>query len=210
MVHKVAIEPDAGGAVAALVRAEGSATAPWLAALLIARGGRDGTDAVHALCMLYGGHPDPIEAASARSDDAELRCWLADAAGAFTAERHHLAAVVASTGPLPSTPNQAQSEAALAHQRHALETLARSDRAGCAIGAAVALVLDWHAVRPLIDGLGARAGVASGTNALPVDEPVGALDPAVERARLFGARQLLAQQRSLWLLLEARAAARGR
>lgn len=207
MNHKVAFEPNAGDAVASLVAAEGSATAPWLAALLTSRESRDGTDALHALCMLYGGHPDPIEAASARSDDAALRRWLVDASDAFTAERHYLAAVVAAGGPSPSTPNQAQSEAALAHQRHALETLARSDRAGCAIGAAVALVLDWHAVRPLVDKVGKRLSVAPAINRLPHDGPDVANDPA-DRARLFGARQLLAQQRSLWLLLEARAAAR--
>jgi hypothetical protein len=206
MVHKVAIEPDDGDAIAALVRAEGSLAAPWLATLLGRRDGRDLTDAIHALCLLYGGHPDPIAVASARGDDPDLRRWLTDASDAFTGERRHLAAVVAAGGPIPSTPNQAQTETALAHQRHALDTLARSDRAGCAIGAAVALVLDWHAVRPLIDKLGARVGVGPGVGTLPAAGPPS--DPATERARLFGARQLLAQQRSLWLLLEARAAAR--
>ena len=204
MVHNVALQPNADGSVAALVGTEGSATAPWLAALLAKRDARNGSDAVHALCMLYGGHPDPIEAATARSDDAALRRWLDDAAAAFTAERRYLAAVVAAAGPLPSTPGQAQSEAALAQQRHALETLARSDRAGCAIGAAVALVLDWHAVRPLIEQVGTHAGVALTLTHLPIDAPAAAED----RARLFGVRQLLAQQRSLWVLLEARAAAR--
>lgn len=206
MVHKVLIEPDAGDALAALVRDEGSAAAPWLATLLHTRDGRDLTDAIHALCILYGGHPDPIAVASARGNNPELRHWLAKASETFTAERHHLAAVVAAAGPIPSTLNQAQTETALAHQRHALETLARSDRAGCAVGAAVALVLDWHAVRALIDKLGAHVGVEPGANALPVAGPP--TDPATERARLFGARQFLNQQRQLWSLLEARAAAR--
>ncbi|WP_375287135.1 hypothetical protein [Sphingomonas sp.] len=41
----------------------------------------------------------------------------------------------------------------------------------------------------------------------PVPPPFDLLD---DRARLFGARQLLTQQRQLWSLLEARAAARDR
>ena len=210
MVQNVAPVPNADGPVAALVRSEGSATAPWVATLVARVDGRDLTDAAHALCILYGGHPDPIGLATARSDDRALRRWLADAADAFTAERQVLAAVVAAAGPLPSTPNQAQSEAALAHQRHALETLARSDRAGCAIGAAVALVLDWGAVRQVVARVAVRVGIELAPSRLPTDEPPDGPDPALERARLFGARQLLAQQRGLWQLLEARAAARGR
>ena len=204
----VASAPNVDGAVAALVRSEGSAAEPWLATLLTSIESRDLTDSVHALCILYCGHPDPIAAASARSDDRELRRWLADAADAFTTERHALAAVVAAAGPLPSTPNQAQSEATLAHQRHALDTLARSDRAGCAIGSAVALVLDWRSVRRLVNRVASRAGVDLAPSQLPIEEPPAIFDPALERARLFGARQLLTQQRGLWQLLEARAAAR--
>lgn len=208
MVLSVAAVPNVDGAIAALVRSEGSAAEPWPAALLASVDPRDLTDTVHALCILYGGHPDPIAAATARSDDRALRRWLADAADAFTTERQALAAVVAAAGPLPSTPNQAQSEATLAHQRHALETLARSDRAGCAIGAAVALVLDWRAVRRVVNRVAARAGVDLAPLRLPGEEPPAVVDPLLERARLFGARQLLTQQRGLWQLLEARAAAR--
>lgn len=210
MVQHLASLPPPGAGIAALVEADGSASAPWLARLLVSGGTRDTTDAIHAFCALYGGHPDPIEAAAARSDDAQLSRWLADASDAFTAERHYLASVVSAAGPSPSTPNQAQSEAALAQQRHALETLARSDRAGCAIGAAVALVLDWHAIRPLLDRIGARAGITPIDLRLPDEEPSPSSVPNVERARLFGARQLISQQRGLWALLEARAGARGR
>lgn len=204
----VAPAPSLDGAVAALVRSEGSAAEPWLSTLLGSTEPRNLTDAVHALCILYGGHPDPIAAAVPRSDDRELGRWLAEAADAFTSERHALAAVVAAAGPLPSTPRQAQSEATLAHQRHALDTLARSDRAGCAIGAAVALVLDWRAVRQVIDRVASRAGVDLAVSRLPMVEPPSPADPTLERPRLFGARQLLTQQRGLWQLLEARAAAR--
>lgn len=210
MVHNAELQPNGDAGVAALVRAQGSASAPWLRALLAGGDPRGTGDAIHGLCLLYGRHPDPITLASARAGDGELARWLTAAARAFAVERRYLAALVAAGGPLPSTPNQAQSEAALAQQRHALETLARSDRAGCAIGAAIALVLDWRGVRALLDHVAARGGVAVPEGRLPTDEPPGGDDVTVERARLFGARQLLAQQRSLWVLLEARAVARGR
>lgn len=197
---------DAG--VADLVRAEGSASAPWAVALPDARDLRDVADAMHGLCQMYGAHPSPVDLAIHRSDDRTLSDWLARAADAFHAERTYLTRIVAAAGPLPSTPGQAQSEAAIAAQRHALDVLARSDRAGCAIGAAVALVLDWSAVRPIVDSAATRLGIAPPAFALPRHEPLFAPDPRLDRARIFGARQLLTQQRGLWTLLEARAAAR--
>lgn len=193
-------------ALDALVRAEGSAAAPWMAALLENGDPRDLADAAHGLCKLYGSHPTCIDTAEQRVADPSLGPWLRHAAEGFTAERNYLAAVVAAAGPTPSTPGQAQSEAALVGQRHALEVLASSDRIGCAIGAAYALVADWQAVRPLLDRLAARAGIAVPIPDLPGDAPFDLLD---DRARLFGARQLLTQQRQLWSLLEARSAARG-
>lgn len=192
-------------ALDALVRSEGSAGAPWIAHLLGACDPRDLADAAHGLCKLYGSHPTCIDTAASRVADPVLTPWLRHAAEGFTAERNFLALVVAAAGPTPSTPGQAQSEAALVGQRHALEVLACSDRVGCAIGAAVALVLDWRAVRPLLERLATRAGITPPPAQLPTAGPPELLD---DRARLFGARQLLTQQRQLWTLLEARAAAR--
>lgn len=189
----------------AVVREEGSAASGWFGALLNGCNVRDLSDAAHGLCTLYGSHPTCIDVAALRVNDDVLAPWLRHAAEGFAAERNYLAKVVASSGPRPSTPGQAQSEAALAGQRHALEALASSDRVGCAIGAAFALVLDWHMVRPLLDGLYQRGGGIPAPLDLPRTAPEGLL---ADRARLFGARQLLTQQRQLWSLLEARAAAR--
>lgn len=188
-----------------LVRAEGTAGAAWASSLIDHGTIRDLGDAAHGLCMLYGGHPTCIDAAALRCADEALVPWLRAAAAAFAGERAYLASVVAAAGPIPSTPRQAHSESALRGQRHALETLAASDRIGCAIGAAVALVLDWHEVRRLLDRLAARTGVAPAAIDLPDAPPPDLLG---DRARLFGAKQLLTQQRQLWSLLEARAAAR--
>ncbi len=172
-------------ALDALVRSEGSAGEAWIAHLLDACDPRDLSDAAHGLCKLYGSHPTCIDTAALRVVDPLLTPLLRHAAEGFTAERNYLAAVVAAAGPTPSTPGQAQSEAALVGQRHALEALASSDRIGCAIGAAFALVVDWHAVRPILDLLAGRAGITVPSPDLPGSPPLrppGRPRPPVRRA----------------------------
>lgn len=203
------------GAVAALVAADGTAAQPhWRSLLAPAAPMRDVADALHIICMLHGRHPGVHDHALAHGQPAGVVPWLEEAAAAFAAERERIAALVSAAGPLPSTPGQAESEAAVSGQRHALDTLVRSDRVGCAIGASVALVLDWLAIRDLLDTAAERLGLPLQPDALPdAIATATALDsvasgPGAERAALFGAQQLLAQQRGLWDLLEARASAR--
>lgn len=177
---------------------------------------RDLSDAAHCLCMLHGRHPGVVEQAHSRSLDGASARWFADAVGAFADERASLVRIVASVGPLPSTPGQAESEAAIAAQRHALDMLARSDRNGCPLGAALAVILDWPSIRQVLDRVAERAGIALPPSRLPGEAVTAAIvaavtdNPGVERAMLFGAQQTLAQHRALWLLLEARAGARDR
>lgn len=205
----------AAGVVAALVAADGSAAHPhWRALIAPAAPMRDVADALHIICMLHGRHPGVHDHALAHGQPDPVIPWLEDAAAAFAGERERIAALVSAVGPLPSTPGQAESEAAVSGQRHALDTLVRSDRAGCAVGASTALVMDWAAVRRLLDRAADRLGLAEQPAMLP--DPIStatALDsvitgPGAERAALFGAQQFLAQQRGLWDLLEARASAR--
>jgi hypothetical protein len=98
---------------------------------------------------------------------------------------------------------------------HALETLATSERQGCALGAATALVGDWWPIRRLLDRAAARVGTESPAPSLPdeasVVEVIGHASngPSSERALAFGGEQLLLQHRALFDLLEARAEARG-
>jgi len=98
--------------------------------------------------------------------------------------------------------------------RRALETLAESERQGCALGSATALVGDWWPVRRVLDRAAARAGVETPAPSLPDEMSiVTAIDslsgsPASERALAFGSEQLLLQHRALFDLLEARAEAR--
>lgn len=205
----------AWGALAALIDADGSAGQPVIAKLA-ARDApvRDLVDAVHCLCLLHGRHPGVIEYAQGRAVDPVAEAWLAEAVAGFTAERGFLVRLVAAAGPLPSTPGQAETEAAIAGQRHALDMLVGSERPGCAIGAAMALVLDWPACRRVLDAAATRIGIDVPASELPTAQDsatvLGALAEhgTFERAALFGAQQMLAQHRGLWALLESRTAAR--
>ncbi|NJC06230.1 hypothetical protein GGQ97_002023 [Sphingomonas kaistensis] len=175
---------------------------------------RDLDDFVHLLCAVYGRQPTVIELALGSAPAAPVRAWLESASSAFERERLYLVRLTSAVGPIPSTPGAAETEAALLAQRHALETLARSERSGCALGAATALVADWAALRPLLDKVAARVGVEVPPCALPSEAKIadalecGAATVAAERAIRFGAEQLLLQQRALFDLLEARSEAR--
>ena len=175
---------------------------------------RDVADAVHGLCLLHGHHPGVIDHILDLSIDAATRVFLGDAASGFAEERAMLSTLAAAAGPIPSTPAQAQSEAAITGQRHALAMLVRSDRNGCALGAVIAFLLDWQAVRVVIAGCARRIDLTLPAPDMP-DRPamIGWLHavertPALERAMAFGAQQLLAQQLGMWDLLEARQLAR--
>lgn len=199
---------DAGAMLRRLVEADGSAAHPHLQRLAAPRAAAcDLGDAVHALCAVHGHHPDLVAVVAGCHDGEAARNWLAVAAAGFAAERAALAQLVAAAGPLPSTPGQAETSAALAAERHALEMLAQSERDGVALGAAAALVADWAAVRSVLARAADRFGVELPPSSLPA-EPV--LVSVPERAVAFGAQQLLAQHRGLWSLLEARSSARDR
>ena len=174
----------------------------------------DLADAAHYLCLLHGRHPGVIDHAANRSADSAARKWLVQASQAFARERAYLTQVTVALGPVPSTAGQSDCETIVSQQRHALDMLAQSDRRGCAIGAAMALVLDWRAVRDMLD----MAAIRVGLEPYPCDLPDRAAtfavaraisgDGATDRAIQFGARQLLSQQRGLWDLLQARAEVR--
>ena len=202
----------------ARVAADGSSRHRHLTALLEASGvhsARDLADAVHLLCGLHGSHPSLVEVAHSHAEGGPAREWLARAAEGFERERLFLVRLTSAVGPLPSTPGAAETEATMNAQRNALEILATSERRGCALGAAAALVGDWWPIRRLLDRAATRAGLDSPAPALPDEASVMAAveaasdTPASERALGFGREQLLLQHRGLFDLLEARAEARG-
>jgi hypothetical protein len=174
----------------------------------------DISDAAHYLCILHGRHPGVIDHAAIRSADNAARAWLVQAMEGFATERAFLTRLTVAAGPAPSTAGQSECDATVLGQCHALEMLAQSDRRGCAIGAALALVLDWASLRPLLDRIALRMDIEPRPSTLPerpktleVARALGT-DPAVNRAMLFGAGQLLRQHRGLWDLLQARAGVR--
>ena len=202
----------------ARVAGDGSARHHYLNALLEASGrhsGRDLADSVHLLCSLHGRYPGLIEIALQRCPKGAVQEWLTRASEAFERERLYVVRLTAAVGPMPSTPGAAETEASLVAARHALETLAMSERNGCAIGAATALVGDWWPIRRLLDRAATRVGIESPAPSLPDEASVVAVieqaaeTPASARALAFGGEQLLLQHRALFDLLEARAEARG-
>ena len=203
--------------VTQLVIAEGTGSHLYAASVELLSGRfatRNLADAVHYLCTLHGRHPGVVDHAAVRTAREAARKWILQAVEGFAVERSYLTKLAVAVGPLPSTPGQAESEAAVIGQRHALEMLAQSDREGCAIGAAIGLVLDWRAVRGLLNVAADRLGVTIAECTLPSPEAshdlVVALSesPGVERAMSFGGAQLIGQHRGLWDLLEARQLAR--
>ena len=202
----------------ARVAGEGCARHPYLNALLEASGphsGRDLADAVHLLCNLHGRYPGLIEIALQRCPKGDVETWLSRASDGFERERLYLVRLTSAVGPLPSTPGAAATEASLVAARHALETLAMSERNGCALGASTALIGDWWPIRRLLDRAAARSGLDCPTPSLPDElSVIGVIDaeaisPASSRALAFGGEQMLLQHRALFDLLEARAQARG-
>ncbi len=201
----------------ALAAGQGSACHPYLVSGTqagVAADGRGLADAIHYLSVLHGRLPGVLDHAADRNLHPGTRDWFTAATAGFAAERSLLARLCVAVGPLPSTPGQAESEAAVLGQHHALCTLSQSDRPGCALGAALALVLDWAAIRAVLDIAAHRLGIDAGPCELPREDMTrdaalaAAQTPAIERALGFGAQQILVQHRGLWDLLETRQAAR--
>lgn len=219
-IHRSAEQQPVSVAAAQLARVAGDGCArhPHLLALLDGAGphsGRDIADAVHLLCSLHGRYPGLVELALQRCPKGPVREWLSHASDSFERERLYLVRLTSAVGPLPSTPGAAETEAGLVAARHALETLAMSERDGCALGAATALVCDWWPVRRLLDRAASRAGTEAPAPSLPDESSVVEIvelatgTPGAARALAFGGEQLLLQHRALFDLLEARADARG-
>lgn len=206
------IQNDRRGDIRAIMARLGSAGHPHVQSLLLPQVLlHDLTDAVHAVCAVHGNHPCMIDYAMARGIELDTLPWLIGSSNAFSHERAFLAHLTSAAGPLPSTPGQAQTDAALTQLRQTLEMLANSDRRGCATGAVSALILDWRSIRQILSQAAMRFGVSTPPSTLP--EPLLDCEDdesaiGLARARGFGATQLLGQHRGLWDLLEARASAR--
>jgi hypothetical protein len=207
-----------GDRLLACVTEHGSAAHPYLTSDELLRGphaARNLSDAVHFLCTLHGRYPGVIDHSATHCADPELRPWFNLSLEGFAIERGLLAKLAVAAGPIPSTPGASDNEGAVLGQRHAIEMLAQSERRGCALGAAMALVVDWAKIREVLNAAGARFGID--LPAIKLSDPYAvrdlanahATEPSVERALLFGAEQIVVQHFGLWDLLDARQQARG-
>lgn len=169
------------------------------------------SDTFHQLSLLHGARPSLFEVAG-QSDNGAAAGWLAHASRVFSEERHLLAHLISAAGPPPIRKDQTRIEEAVRANRAALVTLASSDRFGCAIGAAAALMMDWGTISTMMRSAAQRFGIAV-TNASP-DWPdrnetfrqlVTATVSGGERAVTFGFQTLLAQHRAFWDILHSRA-----
>lgn len=208
---------DFGAMLVTLAANEGSAAHPYTHSAELNAGPtatRNLADALHLLSMLHGEQPGLIDIAAERNPMGEADLWFARTARGFATERAYLAQLIVVAGPTPSTPGEAETAATLVGQRQALGMMGRSERFGCAIGATAGLLLDWQAIRAVLDTAAERLGVAITPCVLPDEASTAALlgllpeHPRLDRTLSFGARQLLAQHHHLWELLEARTAAR--
>src|SRR3954470_878175 len=199
-----------GALLVAAVAERGSAAHGWSRSAALVREAdcaRNLADLLHVLCILHGRYPGIVDHAAGRVVEPLPRTWLADAAYGFAGERAYLARLAVAAGPVPSTPGGAASDAAVFGQRHAVEMLAQSERQGCALGAAMAVVLDWAAIRFALDAAANRYGIeAPAYAAADADRILAGADGfgaagAPRRALMFGAEQVLIQHYGLWDLL---------
>jgi len=132
-------------AIIALVVQDGSAAHSYVGGDELLRGRhatRNLADAIHHFGYLHGRHPGVVASALLKTPNSETKDWFEAAVDGFDQERSYLTRLVVAVGPTPSTPGQAECEAALTSQHHAIEMLSHSERLGCAFGAAAALILD--------------------------------------------------------------------
>lgn len=195
--------------------AQGTSTAHGFVGVLLDKASPvraiDLADAAHYLCLLHGRYPGLIDYAATRTADPHIGKWLAHACEAFVGERALLTRLTVAAGPITSTPGQDRCTPAIINLRGALNALSQSDRQGCAIGAAFALVLDWITVREVLDLIGARTGLDVRPSSLPSSADTRQLaaelstDRMIGRAIGFGASQMLQQHRQFWDMLGERA-----
>lgn len=206
-----------GSLLVSLVAGEGSGSHAWLHSAELNAGPeatRNMADMLHLLSLLHGTQPGLIEASAERNVVPEADNWFLGAIAGFAAERAYMAQLIVAAGPAPSTPGEAATVAAVLAQRHALDTIAHSDRFGCALGATAGLLLDWMPIRAALDTAAERLGVDPAPIELPTEEETSALlaalppRPRLDRTLSFGARQLLVHHQCMMDLLETRASAR--
>ncbi len=167
-------------------------------------------DIAHFMCIAHGRLPGVIDHAATKIIDDEARDWFVKAINAFALERSFLNKLTVAAGPITRQLGQDKVTALVTSQVKNFRMIATSDRKGCAAGAAIGFILDWQATRPLLEACALNLGLSPNLDSLPaqIENQVlaekMATNDAASRAMMFGAQQLLGQQRGLWQLISAR------
>lgn len=216
-LSRTSASTDVANLFVELLASQGTAAHPYCAPVVLGdrqsfvRDLVDFADFVHLVALLHGHVPGLIDHAASRTVEVSARAWLLQALDAFALEREYLSRLSVAVGPLPSTAGHHETSTIIAQQRHAVEMLAQSDRRGCALGTAVAMVLEWEAIRTVLDAGALRLGIEPPARRLPTHAETLTLLEAlpeperIARAMLFGATQLVGQHAGMWDLLQARA-----
>ncbi len=172
-------------------------------------------DAVHHIVLIHGRFPGLFEEARRNSPpSAEHFGWLRALAAGFSRERLMLAQLLAHSPSTPAQPTSIEGQLSFEAFGRDILALSRSERPGCALGAAFALALDWASIRAVLDRASALFEYSAPPTSMPSDEQIfenlAHVDPDLERAMLFGAKELLLRHERLWAMLEARHWARCR
>lgn len=172
--------------------------------------GSDLADIAHYLCALHGRYPGVLDHLADRMIGTEHYEWLSGLAQQFAGERALLTNMTVAAGPVMSIASGDNSAATIEQLRCAIDLLARSDRDGCTLGSAGALLADWIAWRPALEAMLPRLGLNAPyfDMAKSLDQLSGIIseikEPRQNRAIVFGIDQLTHQHDQFWLLLERR------
>jgi hypothetical protein len=171
-------------------------------------------DCAHLLMILHGHAPSLFELTE--HGDRSASGWHSRLRVAFDDDRRWLARLAALTGSALDLYGLSIAEQRVREQRDAMLTLARSSRAGCALGAAATLALDWSLLRDTLGRAATGAGIDCrdlSTPDWPGADAEAMLAAACEagstrRAVVFGLTQMASLHAQVFALIEARHSAR--
>ncbi len=175
--------------------------------------GSDIADVAHYLCLLHGRYPGLMDNLADRMV-ASGDNFFSELAERFTAERRLLTDLTVAAGPIGRLLGEDRSMNIVEQLRVSIDLLARSDREGCALGAAAAMLTEWKHIRPALNAVASRLSVKTAEfdydalSAQMLERVASYPEKRHQRAIAFGVKQLCHQHEQFWLLLNNRCAAR--
>ncbi|WOE74103.1 DUF6975 family protein [Alterisphingorhabdus coralli] len=172
--------------------------------------GSDLADIAYYLGKLHGHHPGLFDHMSHRSIQDDNHDLIVDLAETFAAQRAMLANMTVEAGPATTLAGEYNAVKTIEQLRTAIDVLGQSDRQGCGMGAAIALLSDWIIWRPALNALATRLAIPVPDSEMQdmqkrlLASLENRAEPRELRAISFGLEQLYHQHDQFWLLLERR------